>query len=297
MALLIFRDYPCKAQTFEAERLQRDGWFDAAGWEVDEGYDLRNHWFPGRRVVIGGNRNWSSDAWQKAFEMWKRHGEANGLLLEPDRLNQLEEQAALFRRTFRVDQDQLGPDLDESQRTGSLGESFEAHRKLYWYHDNRRLTNFAHFYHGADVNRRPEAIRARKAFFWAQQMQSRGEPASLVLPEYEKGIEIWKQILQANPEFSQGISVQQDALQLQEKYRPLFREVHGTPLKQVMVLQDFLSQALAGTGVWIPSPQLLPNASLPLPIVGGPFDNMKDSKGQWLIREEAFRNLGLQPRR
>jgi hypothetical protein len=62
--LIIFRQGPPRAQTFQAEMEQREGWFDDEGWQVDES------WFPGETVVVGGKESgakpWSQDAWDTA---------------------------------------------------------------------------------------------------------------------------------------------------------------------------------------------------------------------------------------
>ncbi|MDB5309111.1 MAG: hypothetical protein JWO38_3313 [Gemmataceae bacterium] len=53
--LVIFRQGPPRAQSYQAEMMQKDGWFDAEGWEVDAGLDPGNQWFPGGlRVEVGG---------------------------------------------------------------------------------------------------------------------------------------------------------------------------------------------------------------------------------------------------
>jgi hypothetical protein len=80
-ALLIFRDYPAKAQSFLAERRQSEGWF-GAGWEIDAGKVGAQRWFA-EPVVVGDARLGSAAAWQRAAEMWETHGRRNGLLLDP----------------------------------------------------------------------------------------------------------------------------------------------------------------------------------------------------------------------
>lgn len=79
--LIIFRDYPAKAQSFLAERRQREGWF-GPGWEIDAGKLGGSRWFADP-VVVGDARLGSAAAWRLAAEMWEAHGRRNGLLLDP----------------------------------------------------------------------------------------------------------------------------------------------------------------------------------------------------------------------
>ena len=71
----IFRHYPARAQSYMAERLQEEGWYD------DEGWSLKGpEWFS-HDVFVGGGRKWAEDAWAEAFKMWEAHGRRNHLLL------------------------------------------------------------------------------------------------------------------------------------------------------------------------------------------------------------------------
>jgi hypothetical protein len=283
--VLLFRDSPAKAQWYRAERLQRDGWIDADGWDVDEGQDAR--WFPGRRVVLGAGRGWAADAWDLAYTMWRRHGRDNGLLLDPVELAALEADAAPYRAAYRVAPDQEGPDLDGDD-VRALERSREAHRQLYWYQQNRQLTNFAHFYHTAEVYRTPPALEARKHFYRAEQLRQRGEPAA-ALRAYDAGLQRWAPLLVQHRDFSRDRIVQEEAVELQDRFRALFREVRSGEVKQLLVVGDFLTQALAGAGPYLPPVHLLPARTAPVPITAGPLDNLTDAWGEPIITAEALR--------
>jgi hypothetical protein len=43
--LIIFRQGPARAQTYQAELMEKDGWFDGEGWKADEHSDVENAWF------------------------------------------------------------------------------------------------------------------------------------------------------------------------------------------------------------------------------------------------------------
>src|SRR5258708_17298927 len=82
MTTLIFRHYPARAQSYIATRLQEEGWFDDAGWEVKD-WGLTAD---GKPLVVGTGTAWSTQAWQDAARMWEAHGPRNHLLLtEADR--------------------------------------------------------------------------------------------------------------------------------------------------------------------------------------------------------------------
>src|SRR5690606_11199202 len=84
--LIIFRQGKPRAETYYADRLQDEGWDDGSGWQVDEGHSGRDRWFPNETVVLGTGEPWSRMAWDDAYTTWLEHGRANGLYLEPERL-------------------------------------------------------------------------------------------------------------------------------------------------------------------------------------------------------------------
>ena len=57
---IIFRQSPARAQTYVAEFLQKEGWFDQEGWKIT------GDWFPddkfsnGKEAVVGDGVKWSS---------------------------------------------------------------------------------------------------------------------------------------------------------------------------------------------------------------------------------------------
>src|SRR5262249_3761037 len=136
MAKVIFQGYPARAQFYVAERREEEGWFDADGWEI-------TNWFPEsptlpdgpkRALAVGTGRAWAAEAWEKAHQMYRDHGEKHGLYKTPE-----EERA-------------LSPD------------------ELREYNYNRGLTNFAHFYFKSMVEKDRAAVTARKLFFQAEEL-------------------------------------------------------------------------------------------------------------------------------
>src|SRR5262249_21843210 len=110
---ILFQQYPQRCQSYIAERLQREGWFNDKGWNVDE-WHLSERWFPSERVIVGNDRRYSSrEAWSEAFRMWRKHGQEHGLNLEQNQLDSLDARADLFRRRFQIEKYTMGPELSK----------------------------------------------------------------------------------------------------------------------------------------------------------------------------------------
>jgi hypothetical protein len=281
MATILFRQYPCLSQTFLAQRLQREGWFDG-GWEVDAGRQGRNRWFGERKVVIGEGTNWAGESWEKARDLWEAHGRRTGLYLDPPEKQRLQGLAEKYRKAYAVAEREQGPEplagASEEIRAG-----FTAHRQLYWHVHNRQLANYAHFLAEARVEATPEAIRARRTFYQAEQQRRAAEPTSTVMRIYEAGFALWKKILEDNEDFRADLDVQEQTYKLQHDYLKLIQEDETTRykyLKPLFVLEDFLAQGIrpAGATLWLPPVQLVRPRDLGAPVVG-PFDgNAQDGK-------------------
>ena len=87
--MILFRQGAARTQSYLAERLQAEGWFDETGWTVDERMTGRDRWFPEKSVIIGSGTKWSKVAWERAYDMWYQHGRSNGLLLTPEQVEKL----------------------------------------------------------------------------------------------------------------------------------------------------------------------------------------------------------------
>ncbi|MCS6851782.1 MAG: hypothetical protein NZ700_11510 [Gemmataceae bacterium] len=286
IALPLFRAWPALTQTLIAQELQKEGWFDG-GWDVDDGWhDSRSQWFPGKKVVIGAQRNWSAEAWERAYRMWRRFGLENGLLLEPDQRQALEGRAARYRATLAVSAEELGPE-PPAGASAELHDSAIAHRQLYWYHTHRRLTNFAHFYHQAEVERLPEANQVRKLLYQADRLRRRGEPAEVCWRLYAEAFSLWADLLARYPDYRLDSAVQEEVYEKELRAHALFQEARGTVVKQLLTLHDWLVQA-ASFGPGVPSPQALPARAVPLPSLAGPFELRRDEEGRPWISPEAI---------
>ncbi|HZT80543.1 MAG TPA: hypothetical protein VFA26_09980, partial [Gemmataceae bacterium] len=275
---LLFRHYPARSQTYVGERLEREGWFDDDGWTV-------TGWFksPGggdRPLKVGGGRKWAEDAWRQAHEMWREHGERNGLLLGT------REQELAMRQQAEKWVQKGGQRLGEAPREMTEQEKADpelvdahfAFAFLHWNSYYRSLSNFAHFYHRSEVEMRPEAVAARKRFFAADHFLGQARRTQ-ALAEYEKpdALRRWKELMRQHPDFRNDNFIQEEAFEIQHKYLELYRDLYGRQLKQRLALLALLGQAAGAPPAapeWLPlsslaRPQLAPDLEL-----RGPLDDV-----------------------
>ena len=214
--LILFRQGPPRAQSFQAEMMQKDGWFDGAGWDVDGGIDETNAWFvetagsgrrkPAQPVVIGAGTAWSQVEWQKAFDIWSVHGAEYGLSLRPNQMNQLRLDAGLPPGSDHV---ALPADPTAEQMANpAFARRYRALEALFYYNSNRGLTNFPYYVSIAEGEMQKGTVQARKTLWRADQARRLGnnvQAANL----YQEGLEKqWRGVLVANPNFHRAERLQ-----------------------------------------------------------------------------------------
>jgi hypothetical protein len=194
--LIIFRQGPPRAQSYQAELQGKEGWYDEEGWRVDEGVDEQDQWFPGREpgkeVVLGTGRAWSRLEWEEAARMWQRHGDAYALSLDTARLNQ-------FQRDF-----QSVPSLPNDPEGVSdplVLRAMRARTALQFYSQNRSVTNYAYFRAQAEAEALRGTVEARKILWKADQARKSVGGKLLAIKLYKEGLARWKQVLEQNPAF------------------------------------------------------------------------------------------------
>ena len=194
--LIIFRQGPCRAQTFQAELQEKEGWFDGEGWRIDEGVDEPDKWFPGRptgqEVVIGTGRTWAEDEWTKAALMWRNHGRANALSLEAPDLARLHDTAQAVPNV---------PTSLEGVTDPAVWRAARARLAISFYAQNRSVTNFAYFLAQAEAEAKPTTIEARKTLWKADQARKSVQGKVEAIRLYQEGLAKWKAVLEANPDF------------------------------------------------------------------------------------------------
>ncbi len=291
MASAIFRSYPANMQTRYAERLQKEGWFDERGWVVDEGKQGPARWFPERRVVVGAGRNWSGEAWKKAEQLWTEYGEQNRLYLSPAKQAELERLAKKYRSAYGVAPTEEGPEPRLNDADPNMTAAFEAHRRLVHQGWNRHNTNFEHYFAQARAEGLPAAITARRLFYQAKQKAA--EP-SQAMRLYERGFAEWKKVLNEVDEYRADSAAQEDLYQIQHDYLWLVKDQRGSQLKQLLLVQDLLTQGAARPALvpfWLPPAHLVHPNQLPPELIG-PFDGTAANGKPYFSPEAILRARG-----
>lgn len=284
MSTIIFRGYPARGQSYVADAFQKEGWFDKEGW-------LIKNWFPddkfrsGRDAIVGDAVNWSLDAWSKAHNMWRGHGESNGLYLTPERITSLRDVADLYVRTFGQDAGIPG-ELPPEHRTPEMQKSLEAYSQLFWYERNRSMTNFPHFYYRSLVEAKEETVKARKTFFKAEEYRRAADyPKALELYTSPEGLPAWRKLLLENPDFRNDGTLQEDTYEMYMKYINLLSEdKQYRQTQHLLLVLDYLTQATLRpplSVMWLPPVDMVVLGWLDFP----------DHEGQPLIPLDAVNRV------
>ena len=236
-AEVLFRQSPCRAQSYVGERLHKEGWFDNSGWVVDAGRAGRERWFPRdlaasivrfapeaekepwfprgeTDIVVGAGADYATDAWEKAYGMWSDFGERNGMLFrsEPERIS-LEAQARKFQERFNVGPTDQAFVFRPETLDPEMQECLRAQRLLAIRETNLSMTNFMHHYVKAKAERLRETAQARKTIDLAQRFHLLAMPEQAI-KEYEKGFTQWKAVLRDQPQFRDDEGNQEELLRI-----------------------------------------------------------------------------------
>ena len=194
--LIIFRQGAPRVQSFQAEMEQKEGWFDDAGWSIDEYADENQKWFPDSPapVVVGAGTPWSGREWARASQMWDSHGYEYGL--SNDVRSRLEEKeyknaAAQLRGSEPTPEQLEDPTFHTRMLMAMAPSSFE---------QGRNLTNFDYFSTAAATEKLPETVAARKTLWDAEQARKQGKYPQAIRA-YEKGLGLWRDVLIKNKAF------------------------------------------------------------------------------------------------
>src|SRR5262249_2289144 len=159
----------------------------------------------------------------------------DGLHLEPEEMQRLEVLARKFRQRYGLVPKARVVELSpEDQNDPEMVGSMKAHDTLFWYDHYRAMTNFPHFYFVSHDEQETEAVRARKAFFTAEQLRKAGE-RELALETYRRAMPRWRKLLLDHKEFRRDGNVQEDSYEVQLKYLGLLREILGKDVQRLLV--------------------------------------------------------------
>ena len=307
--LIIFRQGPPRAQTYIAEFLARDGWFDRDAWVVDEGQDRSERWF-NEDVRIKPTAN-AQEEWEIAHRMWVDHGRENGLNRQPFELENLRKVAEVYarKRGFTPGGQMLEPrpgDFEEYR------ESIKANIILMQYQRDLGLTNYETFLYQSEAEKAPETITARKLFFQADRARKRGESSTAIaLYEQVLGTQqklgLWGKILLSRKTFrSRGERILEETYENQINYLRLVRAARMPELrKATLMLFDILrnaNPALQASPYYFAMSETIVQPKLPaLEAVEaiwppGPFDGDDPEGALWIpehVKDRVRMNMNL----
>jgi hypothetical protein len=237
MTTSIFRNWPPRAQSAVAERLEQEGWFDESGWLIAD-------WFPRNRLTrvnertgkdeevearVGGEQPWALDAWAKALEMWKRRGEDDRLLLPKGEEEHKRDLALRYLKGQNLTPASAPlPPPPGLAADDPRMEDYAAAVFMHSYDYYRSMTNFPTQYERAHAESQPETVKARKAFFEAAALRAQGR-RDQALRRYEapEALEAWRTILQKYEGFGKFDFIQEEAYEFQLKYMRLLDDLYS----------------------------------------------------------------------
>jgi len=240
----IFRSYPSRAQAYISENMEAEGWFDSDGWAIKKWFDKdRGPNDPEFRVGTDP-KFYAGPAWATAYNMYLEYGTRNGLYLTPAQKEELNKQAEPYRRKFKLESYVNGPEIRPGQPDY---ESFHAHKRLTANGLYSGMTNFPAYLTQTEAERNPETVTARKYLYNADRLR-RSEDPERAIPMYQKGWELFTQVLLAYPDFARLPTVQEDLYESQLNYN-FYVQKHRTEVFKPLLI------GLAQTAIW-PNPPL-----------------------------------------
>ena len=278
--LVIFRQGYPRARTYIAERLQNEGWFDETPWTVDDGYltDSTRRWFPNEIVKITpAEYGYASTAWQKAYDLWKRHGQNTGLDLEQSQLLQLGRAAERYGKLKDFTPGRaMAPEPTSSEREDpELMASFDAAQQLIFYDQNVTVTNYRAFRDSCDIESRPTTLKARKLLYEANRRRTLFADRTRAKELYEQAFVEWINIFEQFPRLKDGDleRIAEEVYEANIDYVQILREDNQVQRRRAMLaLSDMMRQSSPGfmpnlADLETRSPAMFAGVE-PLPVIG-----------------------------
>ncbi|MGL6073191.1 MAG: hypothetical protein ACRC8S_03410 [Fimbriiglobus sp.] len=243
-ALHLFRQQAPRAQTYLADRLATEGWFDkTSAWDPDEFSGPSTRWFPAtNEPVLLRAQSGSQQEWERAFALWDEHGERNAMKLSESRRYALMQTAGVQGMPNGILPDRL-KDLEESGQKDRV----EAHNSLVYYEQNRANANYFYFLETANAEKDPVTIAARKLLWEADQSRQNGRN-NLAISQYRAAMSKWRQVLEKYKDFHRPYNStknEEDTFENELKLIGLLKE-DGLVRERARKVSD-AAQALLGT--------------------------------------------------
>ncbi len=261
-ATIIFRQGPPRAQTYIADRLTKEGWFNAQPWEIDNLIDLDRVWIPktedGKPVSVRLTTQMSAQqAWQVAFRRWQDHGTANGLRMDAARLQTYVSRSEEYCRMHpgKLVGDMPGPLTPEERQEDSLFSLFEAQTVVNAWAANRNMTQFERFELESAAMQTDQAMLARLRFLQAEKTVREAAQYSDAIRLYNEGFDAWKQVLVSHQDCRarRGNEAAIYAQRCQDfRDIDLYQEdMYERNMRQVKLMQDVHQRKLREATPWL----------------------------------------------
>ena len=209
-----------------------------------------------------------------------------------------------FDQTYNVQPLEMGQDLREDTLSPDMRASYLAHKQVFFYGQDRQMTNFGHHYFQAMAEKDPETVKARKLLYEAERLRKAAEPGP-AMQTYQEAFALWKKQLEQYRDFHDDSMIQEETYEAQLHYLDLVQEHRGEQLRPALMVQDLLAELSVGPGGGSLPAQVAAGfvhgfvnntRALPLPIVG-PFDGTDSQGVAWIAPEtkaDVRRRLGYE---
>lgn len=311
---IIFRHGPPRAQTYAAERLMKEGWFDREPWAIDDPTDRSAAWLkqvsPDGQVTVLGSKYTTpvsaQEAWTEASRRWRDHGRANGLLLDPALLAEHLRRAEEFckrRPGLMIGSPNVPPLTFEEEQNPAIVAERNSHIYITNWSINRSMTNFEGFDIESDALREADAIGAKKKFYQADQA-ARSADYRRAQELYREGFDAWKRVLASKQDcrnrratdpssltsscrdFRDVERYQEDMYELSLKYTKVLQTLNQRALQEsTPIVFDVLQMANAGLAR---SPAIAATANM---VLVAEVEQLPPKKGETAIPEPRFPQL------
>lgn len=233
IAQQIFRSYPARAQAYQAETLEAEGWFDGDGWTIKRWFDKdRGPNDPEFRVGTESKFH-AGPNWDTAYHMYLDYGTLNGLYLTPAERAELNKEAELFRKKFKVEE-HTRAEVSAATRDPAIAKSMQAHNRLSYTMLYQNMTNFPEFLTQTEAERLPETVTARKYFYNADRIRKAEDPERAI-PLYEKAWGLMTEVLLSHPRFARLGNVQEDLYDIQIPFNFYVQKHRGEVFKPMLL--------------------------------------------------------------
>jgi hypothetical protein len=230
--------------------------------------------------------------------MWGKRGRDDYILVSPAIEAEKRERARRYWQKHGLAQNSLPPRPANLKPEDPEYQDYLAAKFIHFYDYCRKLTNFPHHYHKAEIELQPETIQARKAFFEAEQHLALGR-RDLARERYEgkDALAAWRKLMLKYEILRTDEYILSDTYEVQLNYVTIIQDLRGRLFKNLLVTQHFLGQGAAPAGAargWSALTHLVLLNQMPMPEVNPETERRFDTPGpdgEPMIPEDVIREV------